>query len=87
MSELEPTKRVIVSFMGKIYDPLGLLSPIVVQLKIFIQELCEMRLGWDQQLTGQHLEKWHHLSSSLCESRPFLIPRCYLDGVGEQVIL
>ena len=28
--ELEPTKRAIVSLMGRVYDPLGLLSPIVV---------------------------------------------------------
>ncbi len=84
-SDLEPTKRAIVSLVGRISDPLGLLSPIVVQLKIFIQELCEAKLEWDQQLTGQLLERWHRLSSKLLEARPFLKPRCYLDGIHEQV--
>ena len=42
---LEPTKREIVSLVGKFYDPLGLLSP-VVNFKIFLQELCQERLGW-----------------------------------------
>lgn len=37
MIDLEPSNRAIV--FGKIYDPFGLLSPIVVQLKIFIQGL------------------------------------------------
>ena len=85
-SDLEPTKRAIVSLVGKMYDPLGLLSPIVVQLKIFIQELCEAKLDWDQQLTGQLQERWHQLSSKLLEARPFLNPCCYLDGIHEQVI-
>ena len=62
------------------------MSPIVVQLKIFIQELYKARLEWDQQLTGQPLERWHYLSSKLLEARPFLKPRCYLAGIFEQVI-
>ena len=85
-SDLEPTKRAIVSLVGRIYDPLGLLSPIVIQLKIFIQELSQAVLDWDQQLTGPLLEKWQHLSSRLLEPRPFLTPRCYLKGIREQVI-
>ena len=34
---LEPTKREIVSLVGKFYDPFGLLSPVVVNFKIFLQ--------------------------------------------------
>ena len=80
-STLQPTKRAIISLVGRIYDdPLGILSPIVVQLKIFVQELCEARLGWDQMLTGTMLEKWYHLSSTFGEAKTFLIPRCYLDS-------
>ena len=32
--ELEPTKRAIVSLVGRIYDPLGLLSPIVGSVRM-----------------------------------------------------
>ncbi len=85
-SNPEPTKRAIVSLVGRMYNPLGFLSPIVVQLKIFIRGLCEAKLTWDQQLTGQPLERWHHLSSKLLEARPFLKPCCYLAGIYEQVI-
>ena len=46
-SDLEHTKRAIVIIVGRIHDPLGLLSPIVVQLKVFLQELCEANLDWD----------------------------------------
>ena len=76
---LEPTKREIVSLVGKFYDPLGLLSPVVVNFKIFLQELCQERLGWDQPLTGRLLEKWQQLSSSLQQNQPFLTARCYIN--------
>ena len=52
-AELEPTRTVIVSLIGRFYDPLGLLSPVVIQFKIFLQEMCEARPDWDQPLTGK----------------------------------
>ena len=82
--KLEPTKRSIVSLVGKFYDPMGLLSPVVIKFKIFLQELCEAKLGWDQSLTGRLLEKWHCLSCSLRESPQFCTPRCYLDSIRAQ---
>ena len=49
-SLLIPTKRNVVSLVGQIYDPLGFLSPVTVRLKILLQELCKIKIGWDQQL-------------------------------------
>ena len=46
-SHLEPTTRAIVNLVGRIYDPLGILTPIIVSLKVFIQELCEVKLRGD----------------------------------------
>lgn len=85
-SEIEPTKRAIVGLVGRIYDPLGILSPIVISLKIFTQELCTARLDWDQHLMGQSLAKWQQLASSLRGPSTISIPRCYLDGIAEQII-
>lgn len=33
---LEPTKRVVVSLLGRIYNPLGFLSPVTVHFKILM---------------------------------------------------
>ena len=49
---VEPTKRVVISLIGRIYDPLGFLSPVTVRFKILMQELCKNKLGWDQLLDG-----------------------------------
>ena len=49
---VESTKRVVISLIGRIYDPLGFLSPVTVRFKILMQELCKNKLGWDQLLDG-----------------------------------
>ena len=77
---LEPTKRAIVSLVGRFYDPLGLLSPIVIQFKVFLQEMCGLKMDWDESLSSGLLQRWHQLVSGLQEMQSFVIPRCYLNG-------
>ena len=44
-TSLEPTKRSVVSLVGRFYDPLEFLAPVVICFKMFIQELCEAKLS------------------------------------------
>lgn len=37
---IDPTKRSFVSVAAKFYDLMGFLSPIIIEFKIFLQELC-----------------------------------------------
>ena len=41
---IEPTKRNFVSVTVKFYDPMGFLSPIITEFKIFLRELCRANL-------------------------------------------
>ena len=55
------TKRSVLSQLAKIYDPLGLVSPMTLQGKNLFREICEARLPWDGQLpetTKQRWEEW-----------------------------
>ena len=84
-TELEPTKRRLVSIVGRFYDPMGLLSPIVIRFKMLFQELCTRRLEWDQTLTGDLLHQWNTLISELQYSPAISLPRCIWNGVhGEE---
>ena len=85
-AELAPTKRNIIAIVGKFYDPIGLLAPVVVKLKMFFQELCSIKLEWDQPLTDELLRRWNALKFSLNEGQTVHIPRCYLAGVSGQPI-
>ena len=82
---LEPTKRRIMSTVSAIYDPIGILSPFVVRLKMFFQELCNSKLGWDDLLPDELLTKWTIFMSELQDSPSIRIPRFYLHGVSSVI--
>ena len=46
------TKRNVIKAITSIYDPLGLLNPIVVQMKTFFQRLCSAKYDWDDLTTN-----------------------------------
>ena len=50
---LEPTKRNVLSLLASLFDPLGLISPVTVSMKILFQEICSSKLDWDETLTGE----------------------------------
>ena len=51
--------RGILSVMAKVYDPLGLTSPIMLEAKHLYRIICENYLPWDAHL-GKELEFiWH----------------------------
>ena len=41
------TKRKALSLSSKVYDPLGLLSPIPIKAKLFLQDLWKAKISWD----------------------------------------
>jgi len=51
-------KRIISSIVAAIFDPLGLISPVVVVYKIFLQQLWLHKLDWDDQLPSEHSNQW-----------------------------
>ena len=46
-NESTPTKRGILSKVAKVYDPLGLVSPITLEGKLLYREVCNEKCPWD----------------------------------------
>ncbi|XP_037800526.1 uncharacterized protein LOC119595470 [Penaeus monodon] len=44
------SKRGMLSIMGSVYDPLGLLAPFTVREKMIYQEEVRRHRGWDEEL-------------------------------------
>lgn len=44
------TKRTILSVIARIFDPLGLLGPVIVTAKILLQSLWLLKLNWDESV-------------------------------------
>ena len=51
--DLPVTKRSILKVIAGMYDPLGLVSPVLVSMKVLFQELCMGKVGWDEELSAQ----------------------------------
>ena len=47
------TKRIALGVVSSVYDPLVLVSPVVVELKLAIQYLWKESLGWDDVLSDE----------------------------------
>ena len=45
--ELPVTKRSILSTASKLFDPLGIVGPVMVMAKLIFQDACRLELGWD----------------------------------------
>ncbi|VDQ08673.1 unnamed protein product [Trichobilharzia regenti] len=50
------TRRGILSAVSSIFDPLGMLSPLLIPTKLMLQSLCKQNTGWDQSLSSQNEE-------------------------------
>jgi len=60
-----PTKRSVLRAIASIYDPLELLSPVIIQCKMFMQQLWQIKIKWDDQLTTELKEHWQSLQHNL----------------------
>ena len=54
----KPTKRNLLKIVSSFYDPIGLIQPIIVNLKILLQEAHRLKLGWDDEFFGEIKEAW-----------------------------
>ncbi|XP_018403165.1 PREDICTED: uncharacterized protein LOC108780075 [Cyphomyrmex costatus] len=69
------TKRLTLSTIFQIYDPLGLIGPILIREKIFIQKLWMEELPWDKPLPVHHVTAWRRYHDSLSELNALQLSR------------
>ncbi|XP_076238658.1 uncharacterized protein LOC143181885 [Calliopsis andreniformis] len=69
------TKRTLLSRIAQIFDTQGLLSPVTIQAKVFMQTLWILRLAWDTQLSEPQVQEWHRVSQAMCGVETIKIPR------------
>jgi len=52
------TKRGILGNLAKIYDPLGLASPVTVAAKMLYRDACDSGATWDKELPTEQQRNW-----------------------------
>ena len=64
-TNMQLTKRKVLSMASKLYDPLGMLSPVTLVARLFIAELWERKFGWNQTLPPSLTAQWHTFQKEL----------------------
>lgn len=65
------TKRQVLSYIAQLFDPLGLVGPVILKAKVFMQMLWTLldkngkRWLWDQELPERCRHDWLHFHSQL----------------------
>ncbi|XP_046142332.1 uncharacterized protein LOC123987949 [Osmia bicornis bicornis] len=59
------TKRSISSVIARIYDPLGLLGPVIIVAKILLQKIWTMKIDWDESLPMTVHTEWVQFCTQL----------------------
>ena len=68
------TRRGTLATICTIFDPLGLIAPVVLVGKQILQESCHAK-GWDEPIDGEVLAKWERWRSQLPLLEQLDIPR------------
>ncbi|VVC31118.1 Retrotransposon, Pao [Cinara cedri] len=79
------TKRALLSNLNKVFDPLGLVSPILLKGKIFLQQIWAMKTDCDSLLSKDIQERWRLFVQDLELLQNVLVPRKALPEAGEEI--
>ncbi|XP_058822232.1 uncharacterized protein LOC131683878 [Topomyia yanbarensis] len=77
--EGSPTKRSILSDISQLFDPLGLISPIIIRGKMLMQQLWLLSCGWDEEVPDSLATKWLKYTNQLSKIGDFHINRYVLQ--------
>jgi hypothetical protein len=69
------TKRGILSVIAKLFDPLGLVTPITISAKIILQRIWTLKLDWDESLPADIHTMWRNFLSTFSQINNIRIPR------------
>ncbi|XP_058464968.1 uncharacterized protein LOC131438748 [Malaya genurostris] len=74
--EISTTKRKVLSDIGRLFDPLGFLGPIITAAKLIMQDIWRLSLDWDDELPEEVLQEWTRFRCQLPIVNEIRKPRC-----------
>ena len=84
-NDLPVSKRGILSFISSIFDPLGMITPAILEPKLIIQELWRRNVDWGDELPSELKYCWEEWKKTLQDLPSMEIPRWYdIDFTNEQ---
>ncbi|GFR13147.1 uncharacterized protein TNCT_7121 [Trichonephila clavata] len=81
------TKREVLSTIAKLYDPFGLIGPVITKSKIFLQKLWLEKHNWDDSLPDILCIEWNNFVSTLNKIENISVNRYLLTDNSKRIIL
>ncbi|XP_075264245.1 uncharacterized protein LOC142356170 [Convolutriloba macropyga] len=72
----EYTLRKLLSLIACLFDPLGIIAPLLITLKIILQDTWKERLAWDDLLSDEKQKTWIEQYLNVPE---ISMPRCFVS--------
>ncbi|XP_069990659.1 uncharacterized protein [Penaeus vannamei] len=69
------THRGVLSIVASIYDPLGMVVPLTLPAEMILQDMCQMQLGWDENMGDKEGARWRKWLEQLPKLSRFKLPR------------
>ena len=69
------SKREVLRISCRIFDPLGLIKPITMKAKLFMQTLWKAKFDWERCLSDELISKWQVISLNIEEASKKVFPR------------
>ena len=89
VSKLSPseqaTKRALVSDIAKVFDVFGWFAPAIVPMKILLQRIWELGVGWDDPVPATVHAVWTQWRAEILSLTSKPIPRCFFPK-GVEVV-
>ena len=74
--EVQPATRLIPNTATRFFDPLGLISPVILSFKIMFQKLCKAQRDWDELVDTNSTKS----DCQLCQTGKSLQLHCFADA-------
>lgn len=70
-----PSKRELLKILMSIFDPLGLITPVLIHPKILLQSIWRSKIDWDDKINNEHHVKWLLWTQNLHQLSSVKVPR------------
>ena len=82
IDEEAKSKRMILSQISKVYDPLGLCLPVSIRGKIILRDIWLIGIPWDELLPQQIIDEWKSFMIDLNSLKSINFPRKSIQTNG-----
>ena len=74
------TRRGILSTFSQIFDPIGVIEPLLIVPKLLIRTLCKLKLTWDDAIPVEHERTWFRWLECIENLNSLFVDRCLVPS-------